>query len=294
MLTYLGPTRIKARSAAPRATRKPTRIQLLSGPCLRRLAAFGLSLTGFLGTAVHAAEFRIEEIRLSADQELEFDFPSEPANYYRLLRGPVVTAVDIPAAISLAAPVRVAAPVRHEFFRVEQLPRAAALDTDGDGRDDVEELLAATDPLVPEVMPGGLTRFASSPADGEGDIAVTRETVLRFDRELAEDTVLGLNTFFAEAAGRRVLTRTELGADRRTATLFYLEPLPGGSQVRVTFDGDKVRDTDRKLVDADADDTEGGVGFIHFTTLNNQPVPGTAVIGRVFASELLPGQDTGI
>ncbi len=124
-------------------------------------------------------------------------------------------------------------------------------------------------------------------------MAVTRETVLRFNRPLAPDTVLGPSAFFAEAAGRRVLTRTELAPDRRAATLFYLEPLPGAAQVRVVFDGDKVRDAEGKLVDADADGEPGGVGVVTFTTLNNQPVPRTAVIGRVFASELVPGPDTG-
>ncbi|MBK9139075.1 MAG: carboxypeptidase regulatory-like domain-containing protein [Verrucomicrobia bacterium] len=90
-----------------------------------------------------------------------------------------------------------------------------------------------------------------------------------------------------------MLTRTELSPDRRTATLFYLEPLPGATRVRVVFDGDKVRDAQGKLVDADTDGVEGGVGIVTFTTLNNLPVPRTAVIGRVFASELVPGPDTG-
>jgi hypothetical protein len=35
------------------------------------------------------------------------------------------------------------------------------------------------------------------------------------------------------------------------------------------------------------------LGVVTFTTLNNQPVPRTAVIGRVFASELVDGSDTG-
>jgi hypothetical protein len=240
-----------------------------------------------------AAEFRIEEVRLEAGGRLALHFPADPASYYRLLRGDTVSAITTPAAVGLAGPLGVAAPAQVGFYRVQQLPRAAALDTDGDGRDDVAELLAGTDPLVRDEAPLHVTQFTSSPASGDDGVAVTRETVLRFNRPLAADTVLGNQVFFAEAAGRRVLTRTELAADRRTATLFYLEPLPGATQVRVVFDGDKVRDVAGKLVDADADGAEGGVGAVTFTTLNNQPVPRTAVIGRVFASELVPGPDTG-
>ena len=254
-----------------------------------------VALTAWLlGTPLlPAADFRIEEVRLEAGGRLALHFPADPASYYRLLRGDSVTAITTPAAVGLAGPLNVAAPAQAGFFRLQQIPRAAALDTDGDGRDDVAELLAGTDPLVRDEAPLNVTQFTSSPAPGDDGVAVTRETVLRFNRPLAADTVLGNQVFFAEAAGRRVLTRTELAADRRTATLFYLEPLPGATQVRVVFDGDKVRDAAGQLVDADADGTEGGVGVVLFTTLNNQPVPRTAVLGRVFASELVPGPDTG-
>ncbi|MBK9139826.1 MAG: Ig-like domain-containing protein [Verrucomicrobia bacterium] len=243
--------------------------------------------------ALARADFRIEEIRLGAGNRLELHFPAEAASYCRLLHGDAVTAINTPVAVGLAGPLSVAAPAQAGFFRVQQLPRAAALDTDGDGRDDVTELLAGTDPLVRDEAPLNVTQFASSPADGDDGVAVARETVLRFTRPLAADVVLGNHAFFAEAAGRRVLTRTELSPDRRTATLFYLEPLPGATRVRVVFDGDKVRDAQGKLVDADGDGVEGGVGIVTFTTLNNLPVPRTAVIGRVFASELVPGPDTG-
>lgn len=51
----------------------------------------------------------------------------------------------------------VAAPAQTGFFRVQQLPRAVALDTDGDGRDDVTELLAGSDPLVHDQAPLSVT-----------------------------------------------------------------------------------------------------------------------------------------
>ncbi len=268
-------------------------VRSATSPARLPLGSSALLLSALLTPPACAAELRIEEIRLGPAQTLELHFPAEPNHYYRLLRGPAVTSINTPAAVILTGPVQLPAPTQPEFFRVQQIPRANALDSDGDGRDDVDELLAASNPLIPDALPRTLTSFTSSPADGEADIAVTRETVLWFDRPLAPNTVLGLNTFFAEAAGRRLLTRAELSPNRQTATLFYLEPLPGGAQVQVTFDGDRIRDFENKAVDADRNQTEGGVGFIRFTTLNNQSVPGTAVIGRVFASELVPGTDTG-
>ena len=119
-------------------------------------------------------------------------------------------------------------------------------------------------------------------------MAVTRETVVRFSRPLAPDTLLNFNQFKAVAAGRRIISRIELSSDRRTATLYYLENLPGSSRVKVTFDGTTVKDSLGQLVDADGDGLAGGVGVVEFDTVSVQPVTGTAIIGRVFASEPVP------
>jgi|GEM_PF-979329 len=252
----------------------------------------GLFLAPLAGS-IAAADLVIEGFRPPAGNQVEIRFTANSASYYRLLRGATVTNVTGVVAVGLQGPLTANAATEQGFFRLEQLARSAAADTDGDGRDDVAEIGAGTNPLVRDEAPLGGTQFTSSPGDGEDGVAVTRETVLRFSRPLAEDTLLGAGNFFAEAAGTRVLARTELAGDRRTATLFYLEPLPGGTEIRVAFDGDKVWDAASKPVDADRDGTPGGAGFVIFTTLNNQPVPRTAVIGRVFASELVAGPDTG-
>ncbi len=118
----------------------------------------------------------------------------------------------------------------------------------------------------------------SSPANGESGVAVTRETVLRFSGPLARNTELSRDHFRAEFGGRRLLTRSELSGDRQTATLFFLEDLPGSAHIRVTLDGDST-------LDADGDGVAGGAGVIDFETLSISAVPGTGVIGRVFASE---------
>jgi hypothetical protein len=134
-----------------------------------------------------------------------------------------------------------------------------------------------------------LTTLSSSPAAGETGVAVTRETVVRFSCPLRDDAHLSLNGFNATANGRQILSRVELSTDHRTATLFYLENLPSSTRVRVTFDGTGVYDCLGRAIDADGDGVEGGVALIEFDTLATVEVARTAVIGRVFASEPVPG-----
>lgn len=89
----------------------------------------------------------------------------------------------------------------------------------------------------------------TSPTNGEGGVAVTRETVFRFTQPLATNTFLGTNHVFATFGGRRILSRLELSSERKTVTLFYLEPLPGSARVRVTFDAFGLQDALGRFVD---------------------------------------------
>jgi len=133
----------------------------------------------------------------------------------------------------------------------------------------------------------------TSPRNGEAGVAVTRETILYFSAPLAADTVLETNDFYAVYAGRRILSRSELSSDRRKATLFYLEPLPGSARISVFFDAEEVEDEQGRVIDPEGSGRQGGFKFIQFDTFTTAALAGTAVIGRVFASELQPGNDTG-
>ncbi len=133
-----------------------------------------------------------------------------------------------------------------------------------------------------------LTTLTSSPANGEPDVAVTRETILRFSCPLREGLLLDTKKLHAFAAGRQILSRVELSTDRRTATLFYLENLPSRTRVRVSFDGTGIVDCLGREIDADGDGQPGGVAQIDFDTLSTVAVSKTAVIGRVFASDPVP------
>lgn len=133
----------------------------------------------------------------------------------------------------------------------------------------------------------------SSPLNGETGVAVTRETIVRFTRPLSKSTVLTGTNFYAGFGGRRLLTRIELSSDRTRGSLFYLEPMPGSTRVTVVFDGTGLYDESDRPLDMDGDGVPGGFATIQFDTLNLTGLTGTSVIGRVFASELMPGPDTG-
>lgn len=254
----------------------------------RRLAA-GLQL--FAAANLVAQDFRIDQVRLGPEGRLEVAFPAQPSRYYRLLEGPQPGTATTPVAIGLQGPLTTPGPVAEPagFYRVEELDRTDALDTDGDGRDDVAEILAGTRPLERDTPPLDLTTVSSSPAAGESEVAVTRETVLRFSRPLAAGTTLSTAQLYASFGQRRLLTRVELAANRRSASLFYLEPIPASARIRVSLDGNAVVDESGKAVDADGDGEPGGLGQIEFDTVSVTPVGTTGVIGRVFASELVNG-----
>lgn len=132
----------------------------------------------------------------------------------------------------------------------------------------------------------------SSPAHGETGVAITRETVFRFTQPLAAQTLLTTANLYAEFGGRRLLSRCELSSDRKTATLFYLENLPGSARIRVTFLGDGINDFLGRPMDFDGDGQPGGIEIVDFDTLTITPLAGTAVIGNVFASDPVPGTNT--
>lgn len=139
-----------------------------------------------------------------------------------------------------------------------------------------------------ETLPLSTVR-RTSPSEGEDGVAVTRESVFYFTQPLALDAVLSRTNFHAHAAGRQLLTRAEWNDRRDAVFLFFLEPIPGRSSVRVTLDGSDLRDFLGRPVDLDGDGVGGGVRTLEFETLSVTPIVDTSVSGRVFASELQPG-----
>jgi hypothetical protein len=274
--------------------------------CLVAVALLGADLCA-------VAQLRISDIRREADGTVKVRFPAQASAYYILRRGAVLPNVTEPVALRLGSAGELelsdtAASTATGFYRLNEIDRGQAVDTDGDGIDDIYELEhplilnpldagdAANDPdgngqthLQEYLSARVLTTIATtSPSNGESEVAVTREMVIRFSAPLAADATLDTTRFFASYGGRKLLTRAELATDRRQATLFYLENLPASARVRVTLNGTGLRDAQGRDLDADGDGQPGGVANVDFDTLGTTPLLGTAVIGKVFASELQP------
>ncbi|MBI2928494.1 MAG: Ig-like domain-containing protein [Verrucomicrobia bacterium] len=280
------------------------------------LLSLALSLVG--GIQVTAQEFRIQDIARDATGRVTIRHAATPDHYYLLLHGAtattIATAIDAVLGRADTGELRdQTATDQQRFYRVRQVPLSSSLDTDADGLPDVYELqrpailnpLKATDAALDpdgdgasnltefqrgtDPAVGALTTIAeSSPAQGEPGVAVTRETILRFTRALAADALIKPEQFYAEGAGRRILSRVQLSTDRRTVTLFYQEHLPASARIRVTFDGTGLKDDQGQALDADGDRAAGGVATVEFDTLSITGISGTAIVGRVFASELAP------
>ncbi|MCK6500351.1 MAG: carboxypeptidase-like regulatory domain-containing protein, partial [Nitrospira sp.] len=134
-----------------------------------------------------------------------------------------------------------------------------------------------------------VTRIAgTSPVPGETGVAVTREAVFRLNGALAGDAALSAADLHAVVGDRRLLVRPEISSDRRTATLFYLENVPGNTRVRVTLNGNGLLDASGKALDADGDGQPGGVYVLEYDTAGTFGMTNTGVIGKVFASEKNP------
>lgn len=163
-------------------------------------------------------------------------------------------------------------------------PHAVLADVTKDGavnQADVDELIKEVlETRTPETLPLSTVRF-TSPATGEGDVSVNRETIVHFTVPLAINAALDTTKFYAEFAGRKVLSRVEISSDRKKASLFYLEPLPANSRVKVTFDGSALTDLIGRGFDADGDGAAGGVYRMSFDTHTNSGIPATGITGRV-------------
>lgn len=286
----------------------------------RLLATIVLGALLWLGsTPAKAQDFSLIGVTLDAQGRTQVRYLAQPQFYYVLERGPSLNAITVPVDMALGAPTTGelrdpsgAAGAPASFYRVRAWARSdprdqdqdgmddlfelerssfldplnpadAAVDFDGDGRSNLEEYRGGSDPALAD----GLTRLTLSPADGEFGVSVQREVIARFSAPLAPGTTLTPIQFKAEFGGRNFLTRVEVAPDRRLAWLFFLEPLPAAARIRVTLDASQLQDEQGRRVDADGDGLPGGQAVVEYETASATMVPRTAVIGRVFASEVV-------
>jgi len=135
-----------------------------------------------------------------------------------------------------------------------------------------------TGPVPPRIV-------STSPSDDEDNVALTREFIFEFSEPLDRDSIL---QNIAVTRGSEIVSyRVQVSPDNKRATIFWDDALPSSSRINVVIDGNEIQNVGGISLDANRDGAPGGVGEFQFDTLSLTTVPGTRVIGRVFASELM-------
>jgi PKD repeat protein len=144
-----------------------------------------------------------------------------------------------------------------------------------------DDEIIQTDLIVTTVRLTGIS--SSSPENGEDGVAVSRESILRFNNPLMPGTVTAAS-IFAEYAGVPLTGTLHVAPDNKTVTLFYAADLPPNARIRLFVDGGQLLDDLGQGVDGDGDGDLGGLGALEFDTVGFTPLAGTAVTGRLFAA----------
>ncbi len=122
-----------------------------------------------------------------------------------------------------------------------------------------------------------------SPTNGEEMVALTRETIVRFNSKVDPSTV-NEESFYVIANGERLEGRIVVSSTEKFATFFYDQPLPQSTEVRVVVDGDKIKSRSGVAIDGNSDGIAGGIATADFTTLPLTRIEGTDVWGYVYDS----------
>ena len=122
-----------------------------------------------------------------------------------------------------------------------------------------------------------------TPTNGEELVTLTRDTVVRFGKEVDPASVTAEN-FYLIANGDRIAGTIRVSSTEEFATFIYDAPLPASTEVRVVVDGSSIIGRDGVAIDGDQDGTPGGIATADFTTLPLTQIPGTDVWGYVYDS----------
>ncbi|RPI45418.1 MAG: hypothetical protein EHM59_10220, partial [Betaproteobacteria bacterium] len=119
-----------------------------------------------------------------------------------------------------------------------------------------------------------------APADGVTDVGVTSRPRIQLSTAVDPGSVTAAS-FYASAGGAVLPGTVLVSSDACTAWLYVTGAMPGNSKVEITLEGDLIRSTDDRVLDADGDGTPGGTLRFGFTTVSTVALSGTTLAGRV-------------
>ena len=267
----------------------------------------------WIPTSVQGQDFQVQDMSLNQNGELELEYPSSIDSYYFLKRGDTVDILGSGVAgqigvngTGVLTDSSIDGMARN-FYVIEKFSIYDPLDFDGDGMDDVfeirypeflspfksddahldfdldnesnlNEFLAGTDPSRPPSQ--GAKIEAITPSSGEEMVNVTRNVVVRFDKEMKAQDING-NSFYLQLNKTRIPGQIEVSSTNRFATFFPENPLPASTQLEVVLEGSAIRDLNGDLLDGNGDGVAGGKSQTFFRTLPSTRISGTNVWGYV-------------
>jgi hypothetical protein len=171
-----------------------------------------------------AQSFRIESFQLDAQSRPSLIVPVDTNSYYRLLSGEGISNLHTVVALSFSNTIVAPQPATNgqAFYRVQRVPLASPLDSDGDGIDDVWEFEHGLDPLgneAAQVAPGDTNTWL--------EIYLAQEAVT-FDYQYAPGQISEAYALAQDPVGKAVYVAGIAAGNDGTGHGLILESTDGG------------------------------------------------------------------
>ncbi len=139
--------------------------------------------------------------------------------------------------------------------------------------------------IVPNLEPLTIDRYF--PKQGASQIGSTFRPEVVFSRPVDLRTLNSGSFYATDLSGNRLVTNIVPALDGSFAWLLFSTQMPSSSTISVVVDGNKIRGLDGQLLDADSNGVPGGVLTYSFSTVSQEVLANTSILGRVVD----PGDD---
>ena len=139
--------------------------------------------------------------------------------------------------------------------------------------------------IVPNLEPLTIDRYF--PKQGASQIGSTFRPEVVFSRPVDLRTLNTASFYATDLSGNRLVTNIVPASDGSFAWLLFSTQMPSSSTISVVVDGNKIRGLDGQLLDADSNGVPGGVLTYSFSTVSQEVLANTSILGRVVD----PGED---